>query len=98
MGIANAEGHAAGARSMFLGEVGRLARRLVVQDEIDSALAEQRDLFGAMAGNQTEAHGFEDGLEDAGLRGSEFDELKAVESHGVVAGRGGCHGCHYSFS
>ena len=84
MRITNAKGHTAGAGSMLFGEVGGLASRFAVEDEIDSALAKQADLLGAMSSDEAEAHRFEDGLKYARLRGGEFDELDAVEAGGVA--------------
>ena len=51
MRVANAKGHAAGAGPMLFGEVGGLAGRFAVEDEIDPALAKQGDLLGAVTGN-----------------------------------------------
>jgi hypothetical protein len=66
MGILHAEGQAASRRAMFGGKVRRDAARLVVDDEVDVALAIERDVFAAMARYQREAELLEQWLEHAG--------------------------------
>ena len=68
---------------MLGGEVPGGALRLVVDDEVDVALAVQRDVFRAVLGDFGEAELLEDGLEDVALGGCELDELEARESHRI---------------
>ena len=65
--------------------VGGRAAGLVVDDEVDTALAPQLCVFGAMPGHLREAELFEQGLQQPRLRGGKLDELEAVQAHGVVA-------------
>src|SRR4051812_17456212 len=71
--------------------------RLIVDDEVDFALAPQVDGLGAMARYMSEAHCAEHGLQDASLRGAELDELKPIQSQRIdgiaLRGRGG-QGAH----
>ena len=69
---------------MFLREIGRVAVRLLVEDKVDVALAVQRDLLGAVAGDGLEPQGVKHRFQDARCRGGELDELETVEAHGVV--------------
>ena len=67
VGIGYAERHAAGAGAVLLREIGGVAFWLVVDDEIDSALAVQDDVFRAVAGHLGEAERLEYGFKHAGF-------------------------------
>ena len=81
--IGHPEGHAAGAGAVLLGEVGSVALRLCVEDEIDAALAPQRDVLGSVLRHLGEAEHFEHRFQYARLRRGELDEFEAVEAHRV---------------
>jgi hypothetical protein len=68
---------------VLLREVVGVALRFLVEDEVDATLAVERDLLRAVACDRFETERVEHGLEYARLRGSKFDELEAVETHGV---------------
>ena len=84
VGVLDAKSHAAGGGAVFLHEVRGVAIRFVVENEVDATLAEQRDIFRAMPGHGLEAEQVKHGLELPGIRGREFDEFEAIESHRVV--------------
>ena len=83
VGVLHAEGHAAHGGPVFSGEVGGLALGLVVEDQVDLALAIQVHVLGTVGGHLGEAHGGEHRLKDVGGGGGEFDELEAHQAHGV---------------
>ncbi len=75
-------------RSVHSGEGPGEAVGLVVDDEIDVALAVQDDALRAVPGDDQEAHVFEQVIQQLGIGGGVFDELESVGAHGVV----GCGG------
>ncbi len=81
--VLDAERHACRAGAVLLREVGRVAFRFLVEDEVDAALAVKRDLLGTVPRDGLEAQRVEHGLEHARLRRSKFDEFEAVEAHRV---------------
>ena len=81
--ILHAEGQAAGRGAVLLREVGCQAPRFLVDDEVDVPLTEEGHVLRSVPGHQLEAHLFEEGLQQAGRRRCEFDELEARKSHGV---------------
>jgi len=85
-GVADAKGHRAGRRSVGARELLPEARRLGVDDEVDVALAVQRDVLGAVAGDGREAHAIEQAPQQLRVRRRVFDELEAVGAHRVVGG------------
>ncbi len=82
--VAHTERHPARTRAVLLGEVRGVAAGLVVDDEVDPALAEQGDVLGPVAGDDDEPEPFEHLLELAARRRGELDELEAVEAERVV--------------
>ena len=74
---------------MFGCEKAGLTVAIPVDDEVDPTLSVQGDVLGAVIGHCDEAEGFKQPLERACIRGREFDELEAVEAHGVIPGGGG---------
>ncbi|MNC35786.1 hypothetical protein D3C75_842810 [compost metagenome] len=83
VGVLHPEGHAAGRRAVLGGEVGGEALRLLVEDQVDVALAVQVHVLGAVGGDLGEAHHGEDGFQGVRRRGGEFDELEAHQAHRV---------------
>ncbi len=69
---------------MFLGVVIGPGLGLVVDDEIDIALAPQVHVLGAMPGHVGKAHHLEHGFQRAALRGGVLYELEAVQAHRIV--------------
>jgi len=69
---------------MLLCKVRRMAGRLLIEDEVDAALAEERNLLGPVPRHGFETERLEDRLQHPGLRCSKFYELESVETHGVV--------------
>jgi hypothetical protein len=57
---------------------------LAVDNEVDVALAVQNDILGTMLGHQHEAQLLEQRFQRVGHGRCEFDELEALQSHGVV--------------
>ena len=68
---------------MLGGKEGGRRARLVIDQEIDPALAPQLDVLGAVIGDMGEAHGLEDRFDDTALRCRELDELEAAEAQRV---------------
>ena len=68
---------------MFFGEIGDVAARLTVDDEIDVALPPQGDFLRAMLCYLDEAERFEQGFQHARFGGCKFNEFKAVQAHRV---------------
>jgi len=81
--IAHAKSHATNRRTVFRREVGRNTVGLIVEDQIDIALAIQVHVLGAMGCYLGEAHDFKYRLKGIGYRGREFDEFKAHQAHRV---------------
>jgi hypothetical protein len=63
-------------------EIGGLAVRLVVDDEVDAALAVQQHLLGAVAGHQREAHAGEQFFQLAGLGEANSTNSKPIRPIG----------------
>ena len=61
---------------------------LGVDDEVDLALAVERDVLVPVARHRFESHGFKGTAHDGRLRCCVFDELEAVGAHRVVPGGG----------
>ncbi len=75
---------------MLGGEVRSDAVGLVVEDQIDRALAIQVHVLGTVGRDLGEAHDLEDRLQGVRGRGCKFDELKAHQAHRVF--KDICHG------
>ena len=69
---------------MLLREIAGVTARLVVEHEIDAALAEQAHVLGAMPGNALEAEQSESAFQYRRVGGGELDELEAVEAHRIA--------------
>ena len=82
-GILHAEAHARRGWAVLGGEEGGGRARLVIDQEVDIALAPQLDVLGAVVGDMGEAHRLEDGFNDAAFRGGEFHEFKAAQAHRI---------------
>ena len=82
--VLDPEGQAAGRGAVLAREVPGKALRLAVDDEVDVALAVERDVLGAVARDFGESQLLEDRLEHAGLRRCELDELEAHQAHRIV--------------
>lgn len=81
--ILNPKGHAAGRRPVLLCEVIGVAVWLLIEDEVDVALAIQRDILGAVPGDGRKPQRLEYRFQDARLRRGELNKLKAVKAHRV---------------
>ncbi len=77
------ERHAAHRRAVLGRKVRREAVGLVVEDQVDLALAEQVDVLGAVGGDFGKAHDLEDRLQGARGWRCEFDKFKAHQAHWV---------------
>ena len=100
-GVLHAERDGAHAGAVQAGKALRKAVGLGVDDEVDFALAVQRDVFVAVFGDGLKAHALEQLAHGGRIGGGVFDELEAVGAHGVVPdgvgvvqclGLGGIHG------
>ncbi len=69
---------------MLGGEIRGHTTRLLVDDEIDVALAEQGHVLGTMLSHLGEAHHLEYRLKHVGCRGRKFHEFESHQSHGIV--------------
>jgi hypothetical protein len=68
---------------VLLREIGRGAARLLVQYEINAALAIQGDSLRLVAGDGLKAKQLENRLDSARFRGGELDKFETVEPHWV---------------
>src|SRR5450830_459878 len=84
--------HGVDGRAMNGGKRGGVAVWFGVEDEIDAALAIQRDIFGAVAGDRGKAHRFQYGGQRQWIKRGEFDEVEAIGTHGALL----CEGDRYS--
>ena len=62
---------------------------LRVDDEVDVALAIERDVLRAVFRDHAEAHDLEQAIQRLRIGMAELHELEAVGSHGVLFGYGG---------
>ena len=76
---------------MRLAESRDLAGIVHVQQEVDIALGIAADVFRLVRADMGKAHFFKQICESLGIRPGEFDELEAVEAHGIF-GSIGSHG------
>ena len=83
MCVLDTKRHSARSRAVFLHEVGGVAFRLIIQNEVDAALAIQGHVFGAMACDGLEAEEVKYFREMFCVGSGEFDKFEAVEAHGV---------------
>ena len=86
--VLHAERQAAGRGAVLGAEVGRLAVRLAVEDEVDLVLAVQQHVLGAVPCHQREAELLEHVFQQPRLGRCELDELEAHQAHGVLPGGG----------
>jgi len=89
--VLDPERQAARGRAVLGGEIGRQAVRLAIDDEVDRALAKERDVLRAVARDLGEAEQREHALERARRRRGELDELESHQAHRVVEEIG--HAC-----
>ena len=89
LGIDDAEGHGAGAWPMLGRELLGERIGLGIDDEVDVALAPERDLLGPMLRDRLEAHGAEQLAELFRLGMGVFDEFETVRAHRIGFGDGG---------
>jgi len=66
---------------VFFGEIGDVAARFAVDDEVDIALPPQRNFLRAMLRHLGETACFEQGFQHARFGGCKFNEFKAVQAH-----------------
>ena len=87
LGVAHPERNGADAGAVLAGKA--LGKRvgLGVDDEVDAALAVQRDVFVAVPGNRLEAHAFKQRAHHGRVGRRVFNEFETVGAHGVVPGR-----------
>lgn len=78
------EGEAARRWSMLLCMVACSTVVLVVDDEVDVALAPELRILRTVLCDMHKAEHFEYRLELTGFGGGEFNELETIETHGVV--------------
>ncbi len=83
MCILDTKGHSARGRAVFLHEVGGVAFRLIIQNEVYAALTIQGHIFGTMACDGLEAKGVKYFREVFCVGSGEFDKFEAVEAHGI---------------
>ena len=82
--VADTETHATGGGTVFAGEIPRGTLRLVVQDEVDLALAPQVDILRAVPCDKGKTHCLEHRFDHALFRRAELDEFEAVEADGIL--------------
>jgi len=82
--ILDAKRHTADGGAVFLYEVVCMTLRLIVQNEVNPALAIQRDVLRAMPRHSLETKHVENGFELIGSCRGEFDEFKSIEAHRIV--------------
>ena len=82
--VFDAKRHAARRRPVLGRKVGGGAVRLLVDDEVDVALAVQQHVFGPVFGDEAKAHGLEHGAERGRIGGGKFNKLETTQPHGVV--------------
>jgi hypothetical protein len=83
-GVLDAKRHGAGGRPVGRRELLPEARGLGVDDEVDVALAVQRDVLAPVAGHHREAHALEQAAQQLGVRGRVLDELETVRAHRIL--------------
>ena len=82
--VLHAERHAAGGWPMFGREIGGVAARLVVGDQVDAALPPQLDVLRPVPRDAGETHALEYRLQHAPFGRAELDELEPVEAQRIV--------------
>ena len=87
-GVGDAERHRARAGAVLAGEGLREAVGLGIDDEVETALAMQRHVLGAVPGDDGEPHPLEQVTQPGRIGRGVFDELKALRSHRVGRGNG----------
>jgi len=83
MRVLHSKRHAASAGSVFFSKVSHVTAGFIIDNEIDAALAVQRDVLGAMPGHGGETQHLENRFQYTGLGGSEFYEFKSIQAHRV---------------
>ncbi len=83
-GVLDPEGHGVGRGAMRLAELGRLARGIHVQDEVDVALLVADHVLGAVPGGGHKAQRLELTGHASRVGAGEFDELEAVGAQRIV--------------
>jgi hypothetical protein len=82
--VLNAKRHGARRRPVLGREVRRRAARFVVDDEVDAALAVQRNVLGTVPRHPAKPQFLEHRLQHAALGRREFDELEPDQPHRVL--------------
>ena len=88
-GIGHPERHGRRGRAVLGREALREGAGLRVDDEVDVALAIERDVLRAVFRDHAEAHDLEQAIQRLRIGMAELHELEAVGSHGVLFGYGG---------
>ena len=83
-GVAHAKRHGAGRGAVGAREPLREGFGLGVDDEVDLALAVQRDVLGAVLRDRGETEPLEQRAQQLRVGRGVFDELESVRAHGVV--------------
>jgi len=84
MCILDTKGHSARGRAVFLHEVGGVAFRLIIENEVDAALTIQGHILGTMACDGLKAEEVKYFREMFYVGSGEFDKFEAVKAHGVI--------------